>query len=227
MASLRKPTTPTTPNPKSQRSAAEQPQESAAAAANNDRTEIREFTDLQPYLINFLYSSENKKLNQLFEAVEKNIQCKREQFVYGVGGLLGLYLMFGSLPALVCNLIGFGYPAYASVKAVRTSTKDDDTRWLIYWTVFAFFTLIDAVRTSTKDDDTRWLIYWTVFAFFTLIDVFAEGIMGVLPVYWLLKALFLIYLYLPATNGAIKLYKSIVDPTITKIDVLLEKYNTE
>ncbi|TKR61229.1 hypothetical protein L596_028369 [Steinernema carpocapsae] len=193
MSSLRKPPA----AQKSQRSAITQPTQ---AVANDERTEIREIADVQPALQKFLYDKENTKLNQFLEAVEKNVQCKREQFVYGVFALVGFYLMFGSLPALVCNLIGFGYPAYASVKAVRTASKDDDTRWLIYWTVFAFFTLI---------------------------DVFAETLMGFLPVYWLLKALFLIYLYLPATNGAIKLYKSVVDPAITKLDAVLEKYNKE
>ncbi|KAK0410129.1 hypothetical protein QR680_004963 [Steinernema hermaphroditum] len=202
MASVRNPPTPTTPQ-KSQHSTATAvptPATPGAAPSSESQAEIQEFSDLQPVLINFLYNKEYKKMNQFFEAVEKNVQCKREQFVYGISGLLAIYLMFGSLPSLVCNLIGFGYPAYASVKAVRTSTKDDDTRWLIYWCSFAFYTLF---------------------------DVFAERVMGVLPVYWLLKALFLIYLYLPSTNGAIKLYKSVVDPAITKIDALLEKYNTE
>ncbi|KAK0412968.1 hypothetical protein QR680_006513 [Steinernema hermaphroditum] len=173
------------------------PSTQGAAPTSDLQSEIQVLSELNPMLVKFLYDKSYKRMSAFFDILEQKLQCKREQFVYGVGVLFAIYLMFGSLPSLVCNLIGFGYPAYASVKAVRTSTKDDDTRWLIYWTVFAFYTLF---------------------------DVFADGIMRVLPLYWILKALFLIYLYLPSTNGALKLYKSFVDPSITKLDAILAKY---
>lgn len=53
------------------------------------------------------------------------------------------YLLIGYGTLLLSNVIGFLYPAYASIKAVESSGKDDDTKWLTYWVVFSFITLIE------------------------------------------------------------------------------------
>lgn len=70
-------------------------------------------------------------------------------FIYVFNYFLGLvvfmvfYLLIGYGTLLLSNVIGFLYPAYASIKAVESSRKDDDTKWLTYWVVFSFITLIE------------------------------------------------------------------------------------
>lgn len=73
-----------------------------------------------------------------------------------------------------------------------------------------------AIRTEDKEDDTQWLTYWTVYAALSLFDY----VLQILPGYYLAKAVFLVYLHLPQTMGAQRLYESVVDPTAT----FLERY---
>ena len=44
---------------------------------------------------------------------------------------------------LLANTVGFLYPAYCSIKALESSVKNDDTQWLTYWVVFAFFSVVE------------------------------------------------------------------------------------
>ena len=44
-----------------------------------------------------------------------------------------------------------------------------------------------AIETKEKDDDTKWLTYWVVFAVFTILEYFSDLIVGWFPLYWLAK----------------------------------------
>ncbi|CAB3407487.1 unnamed protein product [Caenorhabditis bovis] len=132
---------------------------------------------------------EPSPLGNVLGTVEQKTGVRRLHIVLGVLGLQALYLIFGHSAQLVCNFMGFVYPAYMSVKAIETSRKEDDTQWLTYWVVFAVLSVL---------------------------EFFSVQIVSVFPVYWLFKSLFLLYLYLPATMGAAKLYHRFIQPFVAK-----------
>lgn len=75
------------------------------------------------------------------------------------------------LAAPVSNLVGWGFPAYLSFKALETPQANDDVQWLTYWVVFGFFNL-------TESFALRLVLYY-------------------IPWYFTLKTLFVIWLQLP------------------------------
>jgi hypothetical protein len=81
--------------------------------------------------------------------------------------------------ALLCKpiavTVGFIYPAYASYKALESKSPHAAAQWLTYWVVFSLFTVLEYFA--------DWLISW-------------------LPLYYLLKLAFILWLQLPQTQGA-------------------------
>ncbi|PIA16352.1 hypothetical protein COEREDRAFT_35441, partial [Coemansia reversa NRRL 1564] len=113
--------------------------------------------------------------------------------VYGAVGLggIGLVLVFFNIgAALLVNLTGFGYAAYASINAIESPGKDDDAQWLTYWVVFGLFNVAEYF--------TGFLLYW-------------------FPFYYLLKLGFLVWLMAPATRGAERLYATGIKPAMVQV----------
>jgi TB2/DP1, HVA22 family len=46
---------------------------------------------------------------------------------------------------------------------------------------------VKAIESKEKDDDTKWLTYWVVYSFFSLVEFFTDIFLFWIPFYWFLK----------------------------------------
>ena len=67
-----------------------------------------------------------------------------------------------------------------------------------------------------RGDDTQWLMYWVVYAFFSIIEVFTDFLLYWIPFYYAFKLAFLLWAMLPQTNGAKCLYDSVLKDFLKK-----------
>lgn len=100
-----------------------------------------------------------------------------------------MLIFFGVGAGVLCSIVGFVYPAFKSFETIETKTKGDDIQWLVYWVVFAFFSLIETFR--------DFLLYW-------------------IPFYYAFKLAFLLWAMLPQTKGSKFLYDSILKDFLKK-----------
>lgn len=103
---------------------------------------------------------------------------------YVIGALLAAmgFVWIGFLERFITNLVGTVYPAFWTIKSIE----------------------------SKGDDDKQWLTYWVVFACFTTLEMFSGFILRYIPFYFFLKIVFLIWLFMPNSQGSSIIYHMLV-----------------
>lgn len=152
------------------------------------------FTKIKNRVEAFL--NEKNIVTDFLNKIESKTGIKKRYLAIGAVSVTGLYLLFGYGASLLCNLIGFVYPAYFSIKAIESPNKDDDTQWLTYWVVYGFF--------GVGEFFSDIFLYW-------------------FPFYYAFKCLFLLWCMAPFSwNGSQVLYTHLVRPFFLKHEATVD-----
>ncbi|KAM3620609.1 uncharacterized protein V6R79_025903 [Siganus canaliculatus] len=152
------------------------------------------FTSIKDRAEKFL--NEKNVVTDCLGKLEEKTGIKKKILAAGAVSLTGLYLVYGYGASLLCNLIGFVYPAYYSVKAIESPTKEDDTKWLTYWVVYGVFSLGEFFSDI--------FLYW-------------------FPFYYAFKCLFLLWCMAPMSwNGSQIIYDKVVRPIFLRHEAMVD-----
>jgi len=121
--------------------------------------------------------------------IEEKTKVQRK-YIGLAGAVIVMGLVFSTLAPLVVNLIAFVYPAYKSIKALESNDKDDDSKWLTYWVVYGFFSVI---------------------------EYFADIILSWFPFYFIAKTSLFLWCMAPIkSNGSQFIYSHVILPWFLK-----------
>ncbi|NWX92442.1 REEP6 protein, partial [Nothoprocta ornata] len=76
---------------------------------------------------------------------------------------------------------------------------------------------IKAIESSSKEDDTTWLTYWVVYGVFSVAEFFSDTFLYWFPFYYAGKCVFLLWCMAPGRcSGAQLLYQRLIRPCFLK-----------
>lgn len=131
----------------------------------------------------FVLFIDAEKLKQL----EEKTGYSKVYFFFLISSVISAILFFAGGMRLISDIVSFLYPAYMSFKAIDSEDPTDDTQWLTYWVVFAFFSIVEGC---------------------------AEFITLWIPFYFIIKCAFFVWLYHPKFLGAGLVYTQVIKPIV-------------
>ena len=151
-------------------------------------------------------SNQQKKVNPQikFSIVEKWKEIMNS--IKEKTGIDGIYVIIflslcvslvylGIFESLITSLVGTLYPGFSTVKAIQKNKNKKD-----------------------------WLTYWIIFGCFLIFDSCSGIILGIFRFYFVAKILFLIWMFLPGSNGCKLVYDFLITKVMTPLEILFDKF---
>ena len=137
------------------------------------------------------------KLNAQMKLISDKSGIPAPICLIGLGASV-FFVFIGFFSGLITNIVGIVYPAISSIRAIETSGGEDDKQWLTYWAVFGAFHIF---------------------------DMFSNFILSFIPFYFLFKVIFLIWLMMPNTQGAVFIYNKFLHVFFKKVEKYEPKFD--
>ncbi|KAM7382263.1 hypothetical protein PAMA_012904 [Pampus argenteus] len=95
---------------------------------------------------------------------------------------------------------------------------------LVFGTLYPAYYSYKAVKTKNVKEYVRWMMYWIVFALYTVVETIADLTVAWFPLYYEMKTAFLIWLLSPYTRGASLIYRKCLHPLLSSREREIDEY---
>uniref|UniRef100_A0A8C1JLA6 Receptor expression-enhancing protein n=1 Tax=Cyprinus carpio TaxID=7962 RepID=A0A8C1JLA6_CYPCA len=95
---------------------------------------------------------------------------------------------------------------------------------LLFGTLYPAYYSFKAVKSKNVKEYVRWMMYWIVFALYTVVETITDLSLAWFPVYYELKMAFVFWLLSPYTRGASVLYRKFLHPMLASKEREIDDY---
>nr|XP_061807320.1 receptor expression-enhancing protein 3-like [Nerophis lumbriciformis] len=104
------------------------------------------------------------------------------------------------------------------------SNKERQLQRLVFGTLYPAYYSYKAVKTKNVKEYVRWMMYWIVFALYTVVETITDLTLAWFPLYYELKVAFVIWLLSPYTRGASLIYRKCLHPLLSSREREIDEY---
>lgn len=85
---------------------------------------------------------------------------------------------------------------------------------IIFSIIYPAYRSFKAIRNKDIHEYLKWIVYWICYACFTCFELLTDALLAWFPFYYEIKVIFLIWLLGPSSRGAMRMYKSLIHPSL-------------